>query len=68
MADEADELAALKADARYAKEKLDLYRAKAYGGRETSPVRMRELQRHADETLERLRFAQRERAARADGT
>lgn len=60
---EPDELAALRADARYAQEKLALYRAKSYGGRETSPVRMRELERHAHETLERLRFAERQAAA-----
>lgn len=63
MADD-DELSALRADARYARERLDLYRAKAYSGRATSAERQRELQRRADETLERLRFA--ERQARAE--
>ncbi len=58
MAD-TDEVAALRADARYARERLDLYRAKSYSMRETRPERMRELQRRADETLERLRFAER---------
>jgi hypothetical protein len=69
MADD-DEFVALKADARYAREKLDLYRAKAYGGRATSAERMRQLERHANETLERLRFAQRQAAAAkaADGS
>ena len=67
MADDTDELAALRADARYAQEKFALYRAKSYGGRETSPVRMRELERHANETLERLRFAERQaRSAAGD--
>ncbi len=62
MAD-TDELAALRADARYARERLNLYRAKSYGMHATSAERLRELQRRADETHERLRFA--ERQARA---
>ncbi len=67
MADD-DELAALRADARYARERLDLYRAKAYGGRATSAERQRELQRRADETLDRLRFAERQAAAARDAS
>lgn len=59
MAD-TDEFAALRADARHAREKLNLYRAKRYGMRQTSPERMRELERRATETLERLRFAERQ--------
>ena len=55
-----DELAALRADARYAREKVELYRAKAYSGRATSAERLRELERKATETLERLRFAERQ--------
>ena len=55
-----DELAALRADARYARERLTLYRAKRYGMRETSQERMRELERRATETRERLRFAERQ--------
>ncbi|MDQ3632242.1 MAG: 1-acyl-sn-glycerol-3-phosphate acyltransferase [Actinomycetota bacterium] len=58
-ASDTDELAALRADARHAREKLDLYRAKRYGPRETSPERMRELERRAAQTRERLRFAER---------
>ena len=65
MADD-DRIAAMRADARYAREKVELYRAKAYSGRATSPERLRELERHANETLERLRFA--ERQARAAAT
>ena len=57
---ETDELAALRADARHAQERLNLYRAKRYGMRETSPERMRELERRATETLQRLRFAERQ--------
>ena len=65
MAD-SDELAALRADARYARERLDLYRAKSYGMHATSAERMRELQRRADETLDRLRFAERQAARAAE--
>lgn len=57
---EPDELAALRADARYARERFDLYRAKSYGMHATSPERLRELERRATETLERLRFAERQ--------
>lgn len=62
MAD-TDELAALRADARYAREKFHLYRAKSYGLHATRPERLRELERRANETQERLRFAEREAAA-----
>ena len=55
-----DELAALRADARYARERFELYRAKGYSMRATSPERLRELERRATETLERLRFAERQ--------
>ena len=61
MAD-TEELAALRADARYAQERLDLYRAKRYSLRETRAERMRELERRAEETLRRLRFAERQDA------
>jgi hypothetical protein len=37
----------LKAEARYRSERLALYRARAYGPRPTSPVRLRELERAA---------------------
>jgi hypothetical protein len=58
----AAELERLTADARYARDRLALYRAKAQTGRETSPVRMRELQRAADQTAERLAAARRRHA------
>jgi hypothetical protein len=54
---EPPEIAHLRAEARYARERLALYRAKAYGMRETSPVRMRELERNATATAERLTAA-----------
>ncbi len=47
----------LRAEARFARERLDLYRARAYGGRPTSPVRMRELERARDLADERLATA-----------
>ncbi|WP_354699149.1 hypothetical protein DSM112329_04857 [Paraconexibacter sp. AEG42_29] len=56
-AGESPEIQHLRADARFARDRLALYRAKAYGMRETSPVRMRELERNADATAERLAAA-----------
>jgi hypothetical protein len=41
----ADDLARLEAEARYQRERYDLYKAKAYGSRPTSGTRMRELER-----------------------
>ena len=56
----------LEAEARYARERYDLYRAKTYGPRPTSLARLRELERihqGADARLERARQAQRAQAA-----
>jgi hypothetical protein len=53
----------LRAEARYARERLDLYRAKAFGPRPTRPYRMRELERTAQGAEARLRRAE----ARAAG-
>lgn len=47
----------LRAEARYARERLDLYRARAYGLRPMSATRLRELERAADAADERLRHA-----------
>jgi hypothetical protein len=55
----------LAAEARYARERADLYRAKTYGPRPTSPGRMRELERVAQGAEERLRRA-RDRARAAE--
>ncbi|MEA2385340.1 MAG: hypothetical protein QOH72_5311 [Solirubrobacteraceae bacterium] len=64
MAAAAERIDELEAEARYARQRLDLYRAKTYGPRPTSPVRMRELEREASGAEERLRRArERERAA-----
>lgn len=52
-------LESLRAEARLAQQRLDLYRAKAYGMRATSPERMRELERRATAAQQRLAFAER---------
>jgi hypothetical protein len=52
------ELDQLRAEARYRRERLDLYRARRYGGRPGSAARLNELQRSADLAAERLRHAE----------
>jgi len=54
-------LETLREEARYRRERLDLYRAKIYGGRAVNASRLRELQRASDGAEARLRAA---RAAR----
>ena len=59
-------LAELEAEARYACESYELYRARAYGPRLTSAVRLRELERKsklAESRLDRARADQRPLAA-----
>lgn len=54
-------LVALEAEARYARERYQLYKAKAYGPRLTSPGRLRELERTsklAERLLERAKAEQ----------
>ncbi|MBA3807720.1 MAG: hypothetical protein H0X28_04910 [Solirubrobacterales bacterium] len=48
----------LQAEARYHRERLELYRAKAYGPRPTSDTRLRELERMDRGAASRLRRAQ----------
>jgi hypothetical protein len=55
-----DRLEELRAEARHARQRYDLYKAKAYGPRATSPARLRELQRVAEAAEARLRAAQSE--------
>ena len=63
-----EQLDDLRVQARYWRQKHDLYRAKAYGPRATSPARLRELARAAEAAEARLRHAEAEaRAASADG-
>ncbi|HVW18954.1 MAG TPA: hypothetical protein VHB30_11970 [Solirubrobacteraceae bacterium] len=47
----------LRAEARFAGERLDLYRAKVYGPRPTSMTRLRELERAHQRAQDRLRHA-----------
>jgi hypothetical protein len=61
----ADDIEQLRAEARYARERYDLYRAKVYGPRPTSMSRLRELERVADGAEARLRRAEQARAAAA---
>ena len=49
----------IKAELDYLRQKRDLYRAKSYGPRETSPERMRELDRAVAQAEERLANATR---------
>jgi hypothetical protein len=55
----------LRAQALHARQRLDLYRARVYGMRPTSPVRMRELERASEQAAARLSAA--ESAQRAAG-
>jgi hypothetical protein len=50
-------LARLEAEARYHRERLSLYRARAYGSDTTTPQRLRELERAAAQAEQRLRNA-----------
>ena len=56
----ADPLEELKATARYHRERLALYRARAYGSSLTSPARLRELERASELAELRLRRARSE--------
>jgi hypothetical protein len=51
----------LRAEARYRRERYDLYKAKMYGGRPTSPAHLRELERAYDGAKARLDWAEQER-------
>ena len=53
-------LAELEAEERFARERYQLYKAKAYGQRPTSPERLRELQRAYEQAQARLSFAEAE--------
>lgn len=52
--DEQDERERLRDEARYRRERLELYRARLYGGRASSQVKLRELQRASDGAAARL--------------
>ena len=61
----ADRIEILEAEARYARERRDLYRAKMYGQRPTTMARLRELERILQGAEARLRAAKLASAARA---
>ncbi len=60
MRSSADHLEMLRAEARYLRERRDLYRAKVYGPRPSSLARLRELERQYELAESRLRRAERE--------
>jgi hypothetical protein len=47
----------LRAEANYHRQRLDLYRARLYGGHATNLARLEEFQRASDTAAERLRRA-----------
>lgn len=54
----ADHLEQLRAEADYRRQRLDLYRAKAYGPRPTSVARLKELEREYELAASRLKRAE----------
>jgi hypothetical protein len=62
VTDGSPSIEALVAEARYARERYDLYRAKMYGSRPTSVARLRELQRVHEGAEARLRRARQRQA------
>jgi len=57
-----DPLEDLRAQAQYARARYQLYKAKSYGQRPTSPAHLRELQQTCERAEARLRFAEAEEA------
>jgi hypothetical protein len=57
----------LRAEARYRRERYDLYRAKMYGPRPTTMARLRELERAHQGAAARLRRVQQERTSHTRG-
>jgi hypothetical protein len=56
--EEHNERERLRDEARYRRERLDLYRARMYGGRAGSQAKLMELQRASDGAAARLRRAE----------
>ncbi len=56
--EERNERERLRDEARYRRERLDLYRARLYGGRAASQGKLRELQRASDGASARFRRAE----------
>jgi hypothetical protein len=59
--DARNELAQLRDEARYRRERLELYRARLYSGRALSQSKLRELERASDGAAARLERAVRDR-------
>ena len=59
--DARDELERLRDEARYRRERLELYRARLYGGRAVSQTKLRELERASDGAAARVERASRDR-------
>jgi hypothetical protein len=57
----------MQAEAKYHRERYDLYKAKAYGPRLTSPARMQELERRSRSAESRLRAALRQNEEEENG-
>ena len=62
----ANRMEALTAEARYRRERMELYRARLSTGRASDLQRMRDLSRAADQAAERLAAAKRAAAAAKD--
>jgi hypothetical protein len=58
MINETARLDELRAEARYRRERLSLYRARMYGGRAASQFKLMELERACDGAAARLRWAE----------
>lgn len=63
MGFDASRMEELRAEAHHHRARLDLYRAKSYGPRETSAQRLRDLEKRSAAAEERLHAAERENAA-----
>ena len=63
MRPESSRIEDLRIEARYRRERYDLYRAKMYGPRPTTMTRLRELERAHQGADARLRRAQQEQAS-----
>ena len=55
------DLSQLEAEERYHRERLDLYRARSYGSKPTSPAQLRELERIWEAAKARLTHARSQR-------
>lgn len=55
-----DRLDELRAEARWHRQRLDLYRAKVLNGKPSTPARLRELEQAAEAAAARLAHAERE--------